>query len=616
MKKASLPENAKPEEEVDMIEVGMASFRRRNLDILSGMEDYEVFTAMCADSLFLHGSKRKFDSEFAKTCMIDGSNDGGIDAVFENPNDGFENEIVMIQGKFYDRQSFKPSDLKAALLKMASTMDNLETSKVEGYSQKLRTAFYSATHGNPGHSTRFVVCFSTDPCEQSLKKMETICSQFSKKYGVDAEIRTRKDISGEVFSAMTDCYSVKDLVLKMPDKSCKETKIGNVALTFVTGKSVQVAYNEHGNSLLGRNLRLHIASSRVHKRIDEDIKDTLRNDPKSFHAHNNGMVISCEGYKVSGNEIHFRNASIVNGGQTYFIIGTTTFDDDVSVVCRIVTKKKGMSESEWDEYSTEIAKHTNRQKQIKADDEVSNDKTLILLKRILETKGLNLVSKKGVGTQVRRDSSISKNEYGRMAMSSVFGNPSGTRTDGGDNMFSGHNFKKLFNPMNSGWMVDSKKVMDSINRVRSSISKDPKINSIYPAMRSVTSYGYMTVLAVISFLAKLEEGIVDIQSIVNVSGKKVSEYKKVLETSPSGRNMLREGVDEGALDALVLRIFKKIAKWVARKNPKNSDSQNLFKSQKTFFHPEEGDGILFDFIQDYTDEDSTLRKSVSDVVAV
>ena len=127
----------------------------------------------------------------------------------------------------------------------------------------------------------------------------------------------------------------------------------------------------HDNTnLLSRNLRYHIAG----RDIDKAIAATINNDPDSFWLKNNGITIICDDFDIDGKEVRLRNFSIVNGGQTTYMLHKSpsiNSDHDLYLPCKII-RIVGDTEDEKSSFSLSIAKATNSQKAIKPVDLKAN----------------------------------------------------------------------------------------------------------------------------------------------------------------------------------------------------------------------------------------------------
>lgn len=170
-------------------------------------------------------------------------------------------------------------------------------------------------------------------------------------------------------------------------------------VTSISAKSLKNLYVKHGNSgLFTSNLRYYVKSAK----IDTNIKNSIQNDPSKFWYFNNGLIITCEDYTISDEILELHNFSIVNGGQTTSIVGNTNFDEDFSIICKVI-KPKYQSKDENTVFLSKVAETSNTQKPIKVKDIIAN--------RIEQTRLKEQMSSVGVFVQVKRGEKINKNLY-------------------------------------------------------------------------------------------------------------------------------------------------------------------------------------------------------------
>lgn len=101
------------------------------------------------------------------TYLTDGANDGGIDAIFNDPtSDG--NDVIIVQSKYYIQSPLSLDQVVGELYKISETIKDLKKNKVEGYNDKVVTAYRNAT-SQMEDSGETRVCFFTS-FQPSTKK--------------------------------------------------------------------------------------------------------------------------------------------------------------------------------------------------------------------------------------------------------------------------------------------------------------------------------------------------------------------------------------------------------------------------------------------------------------
>lgn len=91
-------------------------------------------------------------------------------------------------------------------------------------------------------------------------------------------------------------------------------------------------------------------------------------------AKNNGITIVCDYFNIDGREVKLKNFSIINGGQTTYMLAKSRYIDenhDLLLPCKII-RTEGTTEDEKNAFSLSIAKAINTQKPIKAVDLKAN----------------------------------------------------------------------------------------------------------------------------------------------------------------------------------------------------------------------------------------------------
>ncbi len=170
-------------------------------------------------------------------------------------------------------------------------------------------------------------------------------------------------------------------------------------VTSILATSLKDLFINYGTTgLFSNNLRYYVKSSK----IDKNIKDSILNEPEKFWYFNNGIIITCDDYKIKQNKIELINFSIVNGGQTTNLIGNSLFSEDFSVVCKII-KTKYENKDENLEFLSKVAETSNTQKPINMKDIIAN--------RIEQKKLQYQLKKVGVYVQVKRGEKINRSIY-------------------------------------------------------------------------------------------------------------------------------------------------------------------------------------------------------------
>ncbi len=333
---------------------------------LDGFKDFTIFTAMCIKYFYYSSGMTNYEVDKVKNYLVDGSNDGGIDAVFNNP-DSDNNNLVIVQSKFYSETTIQFEKIFGELVKINETIKALDKHKVEGFSKKMVQAYRTAISEMEDNAKRELVFFASVglPSKRDKDKLLRQLEEYFPGYEIDLFF------IDDIISQIESCNSNTEFIgndFLLLDKTNNALRYQDSIIVNISAKSLQDLQNRRGKSLLGMNLRYHIKDNKV----DNAIADTIINEPENFWYKNNGILIICDDYLIDDKKLNMINFSVVNGGQTTHKIGNIDIsENDFFIQCKVV-KSKGNNQKEKDTFITNIAEATNSQKPIKNKDLKAN----------------------------------------------------------------------------------------------------------------------------------------------------------------------------------------------------------------------------------------------------
>ena len=84
-------------------------------------QNYHIFTLLCIKYFFYSESGIAFDQDVIEEFLTDGANDGGIDAIFNDPtSEG--NDLIIVQSKFYENTALGTDNVAGELYKINETL--------------------------------------------------------------------------------------------------------------------------------------------------------------------------------------------------------------------------------------------------------------------------------------------------------------------------------------------------------------------------------------------------------------------------------------------------------------------------------------------------------------
>lgn len=148
---------------------------------------------------------------------------------------------------------------------------------------------------------------------------------FGDSSNIDLHILFASDIAAEIREAESRRPTVESGEIIIDREGNILTYGNDAAIVNVSAMSVKKLYAMHGNNLLAKNLRYHITSSKSGTigNVDKEIDSTINEAPALFWMKNNGITIICDSFRAEGNRIILFNFSVINGGQTLYVMRGT-----------------------------------------------------------------------------------------------------------------------------------------------------------------------------------------------------------------------------------------------------------------------------------------------------
>lgn len=410
--------------------------------------DYYVFSALCVESHFYKNPENVLNESELEEIIVDGCNDGGTDILLIDP-DSETGDLVIGQSKFYT--SISKDDVIAALQKMVSFCNEMKAGHYEQFNERVQSRFLTLEAEKGEDSKNHFVFYTSAPAPkkfdaEGVKKQ--ILSQFQNPDEIEVSIFFAADINKEIETAEAIKPTVEQGKIKIDQTDNYLLYGDNAAIVNASAFSVKQLYAKHNITLLAHNLRYHISGGK----IDKEMKVTIENEPGLFWAKNNGITIICDDFRIDGREVHLKNFSIVNGGQTVYVLHKSKSIDennDFWLTCKII-KTEGTTEKEKNTFSLEIAKAANSQKPIKPADLKANAPEQRSFAQAMRTVGIFYQTKRGekVPKQFAPAYLHTKLfDVGKLCLAAIFQLPCKSRTKP-SSVYSPEYYDPIFNEKN------------------------------------------------------------------------------------------------------------------------------------------------------------------------
>ena len=364
-------------------------------------------------------------------CITDGKSDGGIDFVLLD--DSEDGKLIIGQSKL--TEDIDANTVFAELDKMSTTVNAFENNGNTGtYNKELRKALRDGLDrlpdGVPPHIEYYICTSAHADVEKLLNRLDGSGRELTSE---SVSIFTEKELLAEIERDWETANTVPEFKFEI-DKpnNALEYVSGDLkgAMVNLSSHSIIKLYDQFANKgLFDLNIRKYIRN----KAVDSGIKKTLDKKRDRFWFLNNGLTIVCSDYIISGEKITVYDFSIVNGGQTTYLIGNYkgSNSDAFYVPCKVVcdSSLQGSIEDRSLEFFSEIAQATNSQKKISARDLKSNAPEMKSLQRLLQDNGIYMEVKRGESSAAKKKCLITlKNEdFAQIYTSFVYQQPGTAR---------------------------------------------------------------------------------------------------------------------------------------------------------------------------------------------
>ena len=411
---------------------------------LRSKPDEYVFSALCIKSHLYKNPALILAENDIEEMIVDGQYDGGVDVLLTDPNSD-TSDLVIAQSKFYTNISYE--DVLNAMIKMAMFYKDMLQGHYEQVNTTVQRRFLSL-NSELGEESKvhFVFYCSAPQAGIQRKRIEKkFKEQLKESANIEVDLLFGNDICEEIKESESRRPAVEYGKIQI-DKTNNYLMYGeDAAIVNVSAFSIKALYAQHSINLLARNLRYHIAG----KDIDKNIAYTIQHCPESFWLKNNGITIVCDEFKIDGCELKLWNFSIINGGQTTYMLHKSTYiseHNDLYLPCKII-KIEGETEDEKNAFSLEIAKATNTQKPIRAVDLKANSPEQIRFAQAMREVGVFYQTKRGeVVPKNYREmyENTSLLEIGKLCLAGIFQIPCASRAKP-STLYKPQYYERIFN---------------------------------------------------------------------------------------------------------------------------------------------------------------------------
>lgn len=550
---------------------------RREFSVPAEVADEKLFIALCEKYFFPDGPG-KFDINEAESHIVDGANDGGIDAIL-NDSDG---NLVIIQSKFYKDTPLTKDTILMDLEKITDSIRRIENYCAGKLKNDLVQAYLRAKDNMNDESIVRIVYFTSYNAKPTERKKTS--SRIEERYPHhNIEIYYASEIVEQIdcIDNAKICVESGELTIDNPNnKLVYEDSI----IVNISARSLWKLYKTNQNGLLGMNLRYYIRNATV----DNGIKETIEKEPETFWYRNNGITIICDRWSIDGDKIKLHNFSIINGGQTTNRIANNDIETDFFILCKIV-KALGKTIEEQEKFIIKIAEASNSQKPIKVEDLKANAPEQNKLKQELSRVGVTYITKRGI--KKSKSSNVAYKEvtmtpFGKLSLSTRLKLP-GTARNKGKAMYTKDNYYLIYRNVNVHFMSEFLRIEHYCDKFIKEIKPRKDIDD---NLKRLIGLSKTHILACTSFLCELYWGIIDPNDIAPIldSPQELKDFFR--KNKNESRKLIKakfslESEEIAACNELFYIICNEVimnAYRPAKELNKSLDPANFLKSDEPF----------------------------------
>lgn len=139
---------------------------KENYPSLRKKTDDFAFTALCVKSNFFKNPALDFDDRTIENMMVDGTNDGGIDAMLLDQNSD-SNDLILVQSKHYHQISY--DDVMDAITKMVRFYESMEAGQYNSVQPKV-SSLYQKLCSEVGDESKIVFVLYTTALKKNFNE--------------------------------------------------------------------------------------------------------------------------------------------------------------------------------------------------------------------------------------------------------------------------------------------------------------------------------------------------------------------------------------------------------------------------------------------------------------
>lgn len=319
--------------------------------------------------------------------IVDGSRDGGIDAIAYPPHGHTDLPIYVVQSKYF--QKAIPGRALEKFLLAVSVYRTGNRKTFEKWLEKVRNGSLRTKYRSlwtKRNDIEFVLVTSGHISKQLLKQARKL----------DIRIEDRRKVKALFIDmARGKTPRPEQITLRRHGKILPILKNKEHGLYVFSAPVADFAaiYQKYPKEIFAGNVR-YALSNDTSKDIKKGIRHTLKNRPTEFAYFHNGITIVCKKISSHGSKVRLVSPSIVNGAQTVSFLGDMA--ERPSSKARVLVKAiVVLADGGFEEFETDVAMSSNTQNKVSLSDLSVIDPDLVSLERFFRARSSFLIRRKG-----------------------------------------------------------------------------------------------------------------------------------------------------------------------------------------------------------------------------
>lgn len=425
------------------------------VDMLPSDKQEQIFLSRCTAAMAIM-SQYPISNEDAANCVVDDGWDGGIDAIYFDPQ---ESELVLAQSKWHS--SGKGAIDTASVLKFIEGIKALLDADFSKFNKKIQSKEKDVTSFLDDPSVRIIAMIAYNTPGDISADVKNLLEKYIDDVNRPGEIIEYRVIKGtdlltvassKVGGPINDDIALQEWAVISDREDSRKAFIG-----IMSAADLAALYDKHRSRLFDKNIRF----SKGKTDINNGMCEVLIHEPSNFLFFNNGITLVASKVQkkaIGGSSQRLgifacENISVVNGAQTVAMCHRSKAESgrDLRQACVLVK----LIEVDDANFANRITIAANTQNRVEKSDFASLDDYQASLQKDLEVLGVNYHYKTGDDeSKGASDFNITTATLSLVAYTGDINLISLAKREIGQLLdINGKHYRRIFNPSHNAFLI-------------------------------------------------------------------------------------------------------------------------------------------------------------------